>query len=218
MTLSREQEEGINRIMYSDAHYIMGIDEVGYGPLAGPLTVAAITYSKGWSHADVRDSKKLSAKKRESLELDLTIAAMEVNIVDVSPADIDRLNIFTLLHDVITSMVATAMFKAPIIVVIDGNWKPDVIYPGVEVICFPKADDLVPAVSAASILAKVHRDKIMHDMAIKYPGYGFETNVGYGSKVHMSSLTKLGPTAIHRKSFAPVAIAAALHVNLGHGN
>ena len=178
---------------------IVGIDEVGRGCWAGPLVAGAVIL--GEPIPGLKDSKKLSAKRREILTAEIEIHALSIGLGWVWPEELDISGI--------TKGVKMAMeraLKAIEIsyeqVIIDGdiNYLPDAL----NSIAIIKADDSVPAVSAASIVAKVARDKYMAEIAQKYPVYGFEKHVGYGTALHMSALKQYGICDIHRKSYKPI--------------
>lgn len=195
---------------------LVGIDEVGRGCLAGPVWACAYAFHPGIeSVKGVKDSKKLSPKKRESLKDPLKAAGWHGHGV-VEPQGeegIDAMGIgpatFLAMHRALVNFqAASGLPWSALDVVIDGNVLPksaEWVALGLgRISCIVKADDLVPAVSAASVLAKVERDALMADMAFRHPGYGFEGNAGYGSSDHMAALAVQGPTPQHRMSFAPM--------------
>ncbi|MFZ1743354.1 MAG: ribonuclease HII [Pontixanthobacter sp.] len=192
--------------------FSIGVDEAGRGPLAGPVVAGAVVLCKPCI-AGLDDSKKLSAKRRA--ELDLIIrerCAWAVGIVDVE--QIDALNILGATMLAMTQAVTRLtriLAGAPHEILIDGNlspsgrcasWKTDEWGTGRPIV---GGDALEPAISAASIVAKEWRDRLMLDAARIYPQYGWERNKGYGTKDHMAALREHGPTPLHRRSFAPVA-------------
>lgn len=186
---------------------IVGVDEVGRGPLAGPVTAAAVIIKNPEPLLMVNDSKTLSAKKRDML-YDLIWQNAHVAVAHASVAEIDRLNI---LQATFVAM-CRAVEKLPVqgsYAIIDGNKIPQGLNLPAE--CVVKGDAKVLSVAAASIIAKVTRDRIMAKLAQDHPHFGWESNAGYGSKTHMDALKQHGPTPWHRHSFAPVAQAAALH-------
>ena len=186
---------------------IVGVDEVGRGPLAGPVTAAAVVIRNPEPLLMVNDSKTLSAKKRDML-YDLIWQNAHVAVAHASVAEIDRLNI---LQATFVAM-CRAVEKLPVqgsYAIIDGNKIPPSLTLPAE--CVVKGDAKVLSVAAASIIAKVTRDRIMAKLAQDHPHFGWESNAGYGSKTHMDALKQHGPTPWHRHSFAPVAEAAALH-------
>ena len=185
---------------------IAGVDEVGRGPLAGPVIAAAVIFSKNkllnkLLEVGIKDSKLLSAKKREHLYELILEKCHAWSIGIVSEETIDKINILEASRLAMRKAVEKLEIK-PDFLLIDGNHTIE-NYP-VSQIAIPKADQYVFSVSAASILAKVTRDKILVDLDEKYPEYGFAQHKGYGTKFHLEMLKKIGPCEIHRKSFAPV--------------
>jgi ribonuclease HII len=178
---------------------IAGVDEAGRGPLAGPVVAAAVILGaveiKG-----LDDSKKLSAKRRAHLEAQI-LATCAVGIGEASVAEIDSINILqaTLLA---MTLAVEALPQVPRHILVDGNRLPQWRYTAEAVI---GGDALHPCISAASIIAKEHRDRIMIAADEAFPGYGWASNKGYGAAVHLDGLAVLGPTPLHRRSFAPVA-------------
>lgn len=186
---------------------IVGIDEVGRGPLAGPVTAAAVIIRNHEPLLKVNDSKTLSAKKRDAL-YDLIWQNAYVAIGHASVAEIDRINILQATFLAMCRAVEKLPIK-PDYAVIDGNKiPPKLTIPAEWVI---KGDAKVLSVAAASIVAKVTRDRIMAKLAHDHPHFGWESNAGYGSKQHLEALKTHGATPYHRHSFAPVAEAAKLH-------
>ena len=179
---------------------IAGVDEVGRGPLAGPVTAAAVVLNPDRIPEGLNDSKKLSKKKRELLYEEIMQVA-DVSIAHATVEEIDGINILRASH--LAMMRALAGLKTPAdYALIDGNMLPrDLILPAQTLI---KGDARSQSISAASIMAKVCRDCVMLSLAQQHPGYGWETNMGYGSKSHMSALQELGVTPHHRRSFKPV--------------
>jgi len=183
---------------------IVGIDEVGRGCWAGPLVAGAVVL--GAPIAGLKDSKKLSKKQREILDAEIRISALGYGLGWVTPAELDQVGL--------TEAVRLAMERALAGIkqtytelIVDGNFN-----------FFPKnplatalvgADNIVPAVSAASIIAKVARDKYMADAATTFPGYAFEKHVGYGTAAHASALQNLGVCKLHRRSFKPIQACIA---------
>lgn len=180
---------------------IVGIDEVGRGCLAGPLLAAAVEFSDELVVVGLKDSKKLSKSRREKLVPVIESQATQYGIGWVWPEEINKIGL--------TESVRLAMQRAinQLIItnqtiIVDGNYNYLSHMAGAS--CLVKADDTVSEVSAASVLAKVARDQYMQEMSVKYPGYLFEKNVGYGTKNHMSAMESLGITPIHRTSFSPI--------------
>lgn len=189
---------------------ILGIDEVGRGPWAGPLVIGAVILGDeklSW-HAELTDSKKLSAKKREALAEKINSSALAHALGWVSASEIDKIGLGAALR--LATRRATKQIQSQKIpfheIIIDGNINFLAGTPlSSRVTILKKADLLVKEVSAASIIAKVARDHYMVEAAKKYPGYGFEKHVGYGTVAHRQSLPVLGPCPEHRLSFRPVA-------------
>ena len=179
---------------------IAGVDEVGRGPLAGPVTAAAVILDMAAIPEGLNDSKKLSAKRRQALDVVLREQA-QVSIAHASVAEIDEINILRASHLAMERAVA-ALEPPPDYLLIDGNLIPrDLHLPAQAVV---KGDGRSVSIAAASIVAKICRDRIMVDLAQQHPGYGWETNAGYPSKSHRLALQNLGVTPHHRRSFKPV--------------
>ena len=179
---------------------IAGVDEVGRGPLAGPVTAAAVILNPEDIPEGLNDSKKLSASRREALWEAIHDKA-EVSIAHASVEEIDTLNILRASHLAMERAVA-GLAHAPDHLLIDGNLLPKGLTIQAEAVV--KGDGRSLSIAAASIVAKVTRDRIMVDLAQQHPGYGWETNAGYPSKSHISALQELGVTPHHRRSFRPV--------------
>ncbi|MFV1462841.1 MULTISPECIES: ribonuclease HII [unclassified Phaeobacter] len=179
---------------------IAGVDEVGRGPLAGPVTAAAVILDADNIPEGLNDSKKLSAKRREAVEASI-FAQAEVAIAHGSVEEIDSLNILRASHLAMERAVA-ALDPAPDYLLIDGNLIPKGLLQTSEFVI--KGDSKSVSIAAASIVAKLARDRIMVDLAQQFPGYGWEKNAGYPSKQHRDALVNLGVTPHHRRSFKPV--------------
>lgn len=179
---------------------VAGVDEVGRGPLAGPVTAAAVVLDLNNLPPGLNDSKVLSAKRRAVLN-DLIFAAADVSIAHASVEEIDEINILRASHLAMERAVA-GLSVPPDHLLIDGNMIPRGLTGSAEAIV--KGDGKSVSISAASIVAKICRDRIMWDLAQQFPGYGWETNAGYPSKSHKEALVKLGVTPHHRRSFKPV--------------
>jgi ribonuclease HII len=177
---------------------IVGVDEAGRGPLAGPVVAAAVVLCAG-GITGLDDSKKLSAARRADLE-PLIKASCRWAVAEASVAEIDELNILQATMLAMTRAV-DALGVAPTEVLVDGNRLPRWRYPARAII---GGDALEPCISAASILAKEHRDRIMVAADAAYPGYGFARHKGYGSVAHREAIAQLGPCVVHRMSFAPM--------------
>lgn len=180
---------------------IAGVDEAGRGPLAGPVAVAAVILDPNRPIAGLADSKQISAHRREALAERIRAQAMAWQVLLVPAVEIDRINI---LNATLEGMRAAlcALDPAPQLALIDGNRLP------AELPCPARAivggDRLEPAISAASILAKVERDRYMQTLDARYPGYGFAKHFGYPTAAHRAALQALGACPEHRRSFAPV--------------
>ena len=177
--------------------YICGVDEVGRGPLAGPVVCAAVIMPLDDLIEGVDDSKKLTAKKRENLSENIINKAVAYRICRVEPQIIDEINILQATRLCMKNAVE-GLDVAPDFVLTDGNMTLDIAIPQRSII---KGDALSYSIGAASIIAKVYRDKLMADYAKEYPQYGFESNVGYGSQAHIKAIEQFGLTPIHRRSF-----------------
>ena len=180
---------------------LAGVDEVGRGPLAGDVVTAAVILPLDHEIVGLADSKSLTARQRENLYEDIVGQAKSWCIGRASVEEIDRFNI---LQATLMAMrrAVIGLSVQPDFVAVDGNRLPKWEYNGEAVV---KGDGRVEVISAASILAKVVRDREMQDLDVKYPGYGFAANKGYGTPQHLEALERLGPTSIHRRSFAPVS-------------
>jgi ribonuclease HII len=178
---------------------IIGVDEVGRGPLAGPVISAAIILNKEKIPEGINDSKKLSKKKREVINEEL-ISQHSFAIGIASVEEIDKINILQASLLAMKRAVLNLNIK-PQTILVDGNKLPDLEYNMYPII---KGDSKSISIAAASIIAKVYRDKLMQDLSLQFPGYYWEKNSGYGTKQHLLALDNLGVTPIHRKSFAPI--------------
>ena len=183
--------------------FIAGVDEAGRGPLAGPLAVAAVILDPARPIVGLNDSKQLSEAKREALYPLIIERALAYCIVLIERDEIDRLNIF---QATMAGMSRAVAGLVPVAheALIDGNQLPkDLPCPGRAIV---GGDALEPAISAASILAKVSRDRVMVTLDGVHPGYGFAVHKGYATPAHLAALQQLGPCAQHRRSFAPVRL------------
>lgn len=182
---------------YDDCRYICGVDEVGRGPLAGPLVAAAVVLPKDEDIYYLNDSKQLSEKKREQLFEEIMEKAIAVGIGFADEKCIDEINIlqadYVAMREAISKLCVT-----PDILLNDAVTIPEVMIPQIPII---KGDAKSVSIAAASIVAKVTRDRFMVEMDKKYPGYGFASNKGYGSALHIAKMKEAGPTPIHRKTF-----------------
>jgi len=182
------------------ARLIAGVDEAGRGPLAGPVTAAAVVLDRARLPQGLDDSKKLTAKARDRL-FDEIMTTAQVSIAHASVAEIDELNILYASHLAMERAVA-GLKTAPCHALIDGNMIPKAL--SCPATALVKGDARSLSVAAASIVAKVTRDRIMVDLAQQHPGYGWEKNAGYPTKMHRAALTSLGVTPHHRRSFKTV--------------
>lgn len=181
-----------------------GVDEAGRGPWAGPVTAAAVILDPKRPIPGLTDSKKLSEAARDRLAPLIRARALAWAVAEASPGEIDRLNIREATFLAMTR-AAEALAAAPDEILVDGNALPkDLPAPARAII---KGDLTEPAISAASILAKTHRDAQMKAFCATHPGYGFSQHKGYGTAAHAQALARLGPSPIHRLSFAPVRAA-----------
>ena len=183
--------------------FTCGVDEAGRGPWAGPVTAAAVILDPARPIAGLTDSKKLSEAARDRLAPDIRERALAWAIAEASPEEIDRLNIREATFLAMTRAIAGLSAK-PAAILIDGNALPKNLHAPARAII--KGDLTEPAISAASILAKTYRDAQMKAFCAEHPGYGFSQHKGYGTAAHAEALARLGPCAIHRRSFAPVRV------------
>jgi ribonuclease HII len=188
--------------------HVAGVDEAGRGPLAGPVVAAAVILHPGRHVRGLDDSKKLSATRREQLAGDIRAKALAWSVAWADPAEIDALNILAATMLAMRRAII-GLAVTPDGVQIDGNRLPNLWInnrqiDGEAVI---GGDALVPAISAASIIAKTTRDRIMVQMDSLYPGYEFARHKGYGTEIHRARLREYGPCEQHRRSFAPVRLA-----------
>ena len=177
---------------------VAGIDEVGRGPLAGPVTAAAVVLREGCIPQGLRDSKQLTAARRAALAVEI-FAVAEVSIAHASVEEIDQLNI---LHAALLAMERAAAALLASYHLIDGNRIPAGLRGRADSLV--KGDAICLSIAAASIVAKVTRDAMMVDLAQQHPGYGWERNAGYPTAEHLMALKNLGATPWHRRSFGPV--------------
>lgn len=186
---------------------VAGVDEVGRGPLAGDVVVAAVILNPDVTIVGLADSKVLSAPRREVLAAMITDTAVAVSIGRASAREIDQINILQATLLAMTRAVRGLAIQ-PALVLVDGNRLPAWDYTACSVV---KGDSKVAAISAASIVAKVQRDGEMAELHARWPAYGFDAHKGYPTRVHLDALARLGPIPEHRMSFAPVRKAASSH-------
>ena len=196
----RERIYELSKYERENAGYglLCGIDEVGRGPLAGPVYAAAVILDPEKEILYLNDSKKLSEKKREALYDVIMEKALAVGIGCSSPERIDEINILQATFEAMTMAVNNLKVK-PGALLIDAVHIPQLeSYPQISIV---KGDAKSVSIAAASIIAKVTRDRVMKEMALKYPQYAFESNKGYGTAAHIAALKEYGPCEIHRRSF-----------------
>ena len=187
---------------------IAGVDEAGRGPLAGPVVAAAVVLDPRRPIDGLRDSKQLTAARRRELAVMIRASALAYAVAQASVAEIDRLNILQ------ASLLAMrraieALKPAADLVLVDGNRLPMIAISARAIV---GGDAIEPAISAASILAKTHRDALMLALHARYPQYGFARHFGYPTPQHLARLNELGPCAVHRRSFAPVRVLLELEL------
>lgn len=180
---------------------IAGVDEVGRGPLAGPVVAAAVILDPSYPIEGLKDSKLLSAAQREQLYEKITKHALSYAVASASVEEIERYNILQATLLAMKRAVEDLHLK-PEEVWVDGRDKPNVTYTVKTII---GGDNLIESISAASIVAKVTRDRWMIELDGQYPEYGFASHKGYSTAKHLEALNRFGPTPIHRRTFAPVA-------------
>lgn len=193
MALSWDRELAL----YGGAETVCGCDEAGRGPLAGPVVAAAVVLAPGTEISGLDDSKKLSARRREALFCEITEKAVAYSVALASVYEIEKYNI---LNSALLAMdrAAQTLCVPPSLALVDGNTVRGLSIPARAVV---GGDGICPSVAAASVLAKVTRDRLMEHFDKLYPGYGFSAHKGYGTKAHYAAITQLGPTPLHRMSF-----------------
>lgn len=193
MALSWDRELAL----YGGAETVCGCDEAGRGPLAGPVVAAAVVLAPGTEIFGLDDSKKLSARRREALFCEITEKAVAYSVALASVYEIEKYNI---LNSALLAMdrAAQTLCVSPSLALVDGNTVRGLSIPARAVV---GGDGICPSVAAASVLAKVTRDRLMEHFDKLYPGYGFSAHKGYGTKAHYAAITQLGPTPLHRMSF-----------------
>jgi len=185
---------------------VAGVDEVGRGPLAGPVVAGAVVLDPGLEIDGLADSKTLSEKKRDSLNALIRQNALAWSVAWADTHEIDRLNI---LQATLLAMrrAILGLRLTPARVEVDGNRLPNLVFGGRQIhgTAIVGGDGSVPAISAASIIAKVHRDQMMRSFDSLYPDYGFSRHKGYGTAAHRAALSSFGPCPQHRRSFRPIS-------------
>jgi len=190
-----------HRLWENGIHLVAGIDEAGRGPFAGPVVAAAVVFDEQSETLEgINDSKKLTPKKREKLYDVILQNAKAIGIGIVEPEEIDRINILQATYKAMRQAVGRLKLK-PGHLLIDGRPIPDRIYPSTAII---GGDGKCYSIAAASIIAKVYRDKLMTELDSVFPHYGFAKHKGYGTEAHRKAIAKFGPCPIHRKSFSGV--------------
>lgn len=190
---------------------VAGIDEAGRGPWAGPVVAAAVILNPGKIPRGLNDSKQLTADARASLFDKIMGAALAVKAVAIEVEDIDRLNIFWATMQAMRQTL-DGLAVSPVHVLIDGNRSPKEMPCPVQTIV--DGDTISQSIAAASIIAKVTRDRLMCALAERYGEYGFERHKGYGTRVHAEALLRLGPCPEHRRSFEPVRVALEIQAGM----
>jgi len=187
---------------------VAGVDEAGRGPLAGPVVAAAVILNPQSNVAGLDDSKKLSTDRRESLAVQIKARSLSWSVAWADPAEIDALNILAATMLAMRRAII-GLGVTPNSVQIDGNRLPNLVFGHRSIAgeAIVGGDALVPAISAASIIAKTTRDRIMRRVDELYPGYGFAKHKGYGTETHRARLQEYGPCQQHRRSFRPVRMA-----------
>lgn len=194
---TRLKEMSVYEENYGMYHYICGVDEAGRGPLAGPVVAGAVILPKDTEILYLNDSKKLSAKRREALYDEIREKAVSVGIGIIGPERIDEINILNAAYEAMRLAVAALKVK-PDILLNDAVTIPDIEIEQVPII---KGDAKSISIAAASIIAKVTRDRMMAEYDVSMPGYDFGKHKGYGTKMHIESLKRLGSCPIHRRTF-----------------
>ena len=195
--LERTRAMSVFEEEYSEYQYICGIDEAGRGPLAGPVVAGAVILPKDNPILYLNDSKKLSEKKREALYDEIMEHAVAVGVGVVGPGRIDEINILQATYEAMRLAVSNLKIR-PDILLNDAVTIPEIEIPQVPII---KGDAKSVSIAAASIIAKVTRDRMMAEYDLEFPGYGFASNKGYGTKTHIKQLKEQGPVSIHRRTF-----------------
>ena len=189
------------RLVAGGVRHVAGVDEVGVGPLAGPLVAAAVVLPARVELPGLDDSKRLSRAQRERLDGAIRAQALALAVAEVSVEDVDRLNVLRATLLAMRRAVA-ALALHPDHILVDARTIPGIDVPQIAIVSGDARDG---SIAAASIVAKVHRDAIMRRLDTLHPGYGFASHKGYGTCAHLAALARLGPTSVHRRSFGPVA-------------
>jgi ribonuclease HII len=192
------------QLQASGARRVAGVDEAGMGPLAGPVVAAAVILADDADLPGLDDSKRLPAPRRERLAARIREQAVAFCVAELSAEEVDRLNVYRAGLEAMRRAVL-GLATAPDHVLVDARTIPGLASPQLGIVGGDASDG---SIAAASILAKVHRDARMRELDAAHPGYGFARHKGYGTPEHLAALRRLGPSPIHRRSFAPVALAA----------
>ena len=202
--MSRPRPDGLpDRALQRRYGLLAGVDEVGRGALAGPLTVAAVILDPACAIPGIDDSKRLTARTRRRLAVEVRKHALAWAVVHRSPARVDQINVLEATREAMRAALL-ALRPAPACAVADALALPGLPFP---VVSENHADQRYLCVAAASILAKAVRDDRMVELARSHPGYGWERNRGYGTREHLEALRRIGPSPCHRRSFAPVRVS-----------
>lgn len=197
-----------DRLMAQGVQGIAGIDEVGVGPLAGPVVAAAVVLPESVPFSGLDDSKRVRPAVRERLAAEIQAGALGFGIGEVSVEEIDQMGIYQAALEAMRRSVKSLERVTPVAhLLVDARTVPGIDLPQTSII---KGDQKDASIAAASIVAKEYRDAMMRRMGERYPGYGFEQHMGYGTAFHVEALERLGPCPIHRRSFAPVERAEQL--------
>ena len=180
---------------------IAGVDEVGMGPLAGPVVAAAVVLPDEICLPGLDDSKRLTRRARERLDVAIREQAVALAVAEVTPEEVDRLNVYRAGLEAMRRAVV-ALSSAPDHVLVDARTIPDVVFPQTGIVGGDARDG---SIAAASVVAKVYRDAAMRALDAVHPGYGFASHKGYPTSEHLRALGRLGPSPVHRRSFGPVA-------------
>lgn len=186
---------------------VAGVDEVGMGPLAGPVVAAAVIFPVGVAVDGLADSKTLTARQREHMAEEVYARAIAVGIGITEADELDRINVYQAGLAAMRRALAALSPVAAEFVLVDGREIPGIDTPQCA---YAKGDSFIASVAAASIVAKVHRDALLCELDTRYPQYGFAQHMGYGTPMHLDALRTHGPSPVHRRSFAPVAAAVGV--------
>jgi len=190
------------RALFADgAGCVAGVDEVGVGPLAGPVVAAAVVLPARIALRGLNDSKQLSRSERERLDREIRAQALAIGVAEVPPAEVDRLNVYRAALEAMRRAVL-ALGLRPDHLLVDARTIPELEIPQTALVDGDARDG---SIAAASIVAKVHRDALMVRLDGRHPGYGFARHKGYATREHLRALSRLGPSQVHRRSFSPVS-------------